>query len=287
MKHFKISSCFNLHCASKENISEYIRAGLDFYKEHGLDSVDFGTTLLDLSTDNWRPAAEQAAMDAKETGISFGMCHLPFIDGGGAKDEAYLALFDKKMHNAIDAAVILGSPYAVVHPTSPTVPLKAFDRKARYDDVVKHLAPYVEHANRVGLEIVVENMRVIPGMRLSHRYCQTPDELCEVADTFGLGVCWDFGHANISGLRQSESLAYVGKRLKVIHINDNTGIDDDHVAPFMGNVDWRDAMHGLALTDYNGPFNFEINTARIPASARPAFANYLTEVAKELISYIE
>ena len=144
-----------------------------------------------------------------------------------------------------------------------------------------------EYAEKVGVNVVIENMRVINGARLSHRYCQQPDELCEIADALGIGVCWDFGHANISGIKQSEGLSYVGKRLKVIHVNDNTGIDDDHVPPFIGNVDWSDAMHGLALAEFDGLFNFELSTSRIPENARPAFAKYLLEAANELMTYIE
>ena len=44
---------------------------------------------------------------------------------------------------------------------------------------------------------------------------------------------------------------------------------------------------GLALTGFDGLINFEISTGRIPASARPAFAQYLISVAHELMTYIE
>jgi sugar phosphate isomerase/epimerase len=102
-----------------------------------------------------------------------------------------------------------------------------------------------------------------------------------------MGICWDFGHANISGVPQSEGLAYVGKRLKVIHVNDNGGIEDEHILPFTGNVDWRDAMHGLALAEYEGLFNFELNLSKVPAGMRKAYTAYVLEAAKELMSYIE
>lgn len=287
MKKLKISSPLNLHCASKENISDYIKAGLEFHRDAGFENADFGMGMLDLLSDGWKRDAENAVKYSEETGVSLDICHLPFIGGGGKKDEEFYRIFDIKMHNAIDAAVILGAKNAVMHPTSPTVPLKSFNRAEAFDAVMAHLAPYVEHANKVGLNVVVENMRVIPAMRLSHRYCQDPDELCDVADALGIGVCWDFGHANISGLKQSESLEYVGKRLKVIHVNDNSGIDDDHVAPFMGNVDWKDAMRGLAIAEYEGVFNFELATGRIPTAARISYAKYLVDVANELMSYIE
>ena len=287
MKKLRVSSAFNLHSASREDLGEYIRAGLRFYKEAGLEAADLGTPLLDLTSDGWRPQVERILADSEEIGIRFEICHLPFIGGGGAKSEDYMKLFNEKMHRAIDAAAMLGVDYAVMHPNATTLPMKKYDRAEQFDSVMRHLTPFADHAAQVGLNVVVENMRVIPGMTLSHRYGQSPDELCDVADALGIGVCWDFGHANISGVKQSEGLAYVGKRLKVIHVNDNAAIDDEHIPPFTGNVDWRDAMHGLALTGFDGLFNFELSTARLPASMRKAFASYMIAAAQELMSYIE
>ncbi len=88
-------------------------------------------------------------------------------------------------------------------------------------------------------------------------------------------------------MKQSEALAHIGKRLKVIHVNDNAAIDDEHLLPFEGNVDWRDAMHGLALAEFDGLFNFELSTGKLTASVRPAFAAYMLAAARVLMSYIE
>ena len=104
---------------------------------------------------------------------------------------------------------------------------------------------------KYGVNIVVENMRPVPKFTPVHRYCQEPEELCRVADKLGIGICWDFGHANLAALRQSKALETVGSRLKMLHVNDNRGIDDDHLPPLFGTVDWRDAMHGLALAGFD------------------------------------
>lgn len=287
MKQLRVSAAFNLHRHSRENLFEYVREGLRFYKQAGFDAIDFGTTFLDLGSDAWKPQVEQILKNSQEMGISFEIGHLPFMGGGGVKDEAYLKLFNEKMHRAIDAAAQMGLRYAVMHPNASTLPLRQYDHDEQYDLVMGHLSPFVEHAAKVGLNVLVENMRVVTNVRYSHRYGQSPEDLCEIADGLGIGVCWDFGHANISGLKQSESLAYIGKRLKVIHVNDNVGIDDEHILPFTGNIDWRDAMHGLALTEFDGLFNFELNTSRVPVSMRDAYASYVLAAARELMSYIE
>ena len=47
MKEFRISSPLNLHYASRDDISEYIRQGLLFHKEMGFDAADLDMELFD------------------------------------------------------------------------------------------------------------------------------------------------------------------------------------------------------------------------------------------------
>ena len=286
MKKLRKSSSLNLHVYSKNDISEYIKKGLEFHKSVGFDAADFPMGLIDFTNDGWQPFIEQAKADSEEIGIKFELCHLPF----GAKvsvSSDKLTAFNEKMHRAIDAAAMLGVDYAVLHPNTSTVHMVKYDAKAEREETLLHLAPFVEHANRVGVNIVVENMRVVHENYPVHRYCQTPEELCDIADALGIGVCWDFGHANISGIKQSEGIAYVGKRLKVLHVNDNFAGEDIHLLPFAGNVDWRDAMHGLALAGFDGLLNFELSVGKVPAALREDFAKYALRISDELIGEID
>ena len=287
MKKMHISTPLNLHAYPRTDISEFIRQGLLFNKQAGFDATDFTVSMLDLTKDDWQAVVERAVTDANEIGVPIEVGHLPFIGKGGTKDPEVQRIFSQKMFRAIDAAKLLGMKYAVMHPNAVTLPMRQYNRREQYDVVMTHLAPFVEYANKVGLQVVVENMRLVHATVVAHRYCQAADELCEVADALGIGICWDFGHANISGLKQSESLAMIGKRLKVIHVNDNFAGDDTHEPPFMGNVDWKDAMHGLALAGFDGVFNFEAGAGGIPPSMRETYAKYLVQAAGELMAMIE
>lgn len=233
--------------------------------------------------DRWQGLVEQAVQDADALGIPFKICHLPFYMN---PERACAEECIQVLRTAVDKAKILGAEYAVVHPNTTTMPVRSFNRAVAYDFVMRHLSPVADYAAKVGVNLAVENMRLVPGIRQSHRYCQDADELCEVADALGVGVCWDFGHANLAGFKQSEALAYIGKRLKVLHVNDNNGADDDHLAPFMGNVNWVDAMHGLALAEFDGVFNYEVSAGRIPEGLRKDFAKYLVDAADQLMEYI-
>lgn len=285
MSKLRISSTLNLYHASQDDISEYIRQSLIFYKKVGFDAADFSMKLLPLDDECWKSIIEKAKQDAMENGIFFEVCHLPF-DAQICQHPERLSMFSEKVHRAIEAAKLLGVKHAVMHPNTTSLPLVEFKRKEQYESVVKHLAPFVEHAEKIGLNIVVENMGLVYGDEEVHRYCGEPDELCEVADALGIGVCWDFGHAHINGLKQSEALAYVGQRLKVLHVNDNLAYGDVHLPPFYGTINWKDAMQGLADVGFEGLFNYEIATQNQPASLQEVFACYLVNAAKEIISYM-
>ena len=288
MENLVISSTFNLCPGNNgEGCTEYVRRGVEFYKAHGFGAAEFGATMLSLSTDEWKNQVEEVIEASEESGVRFATAHLPFLGGGGAKDAEFMAKFDREMYNSIDAMKMLGVDCAVLHPNAPTVVMKDFDRKKAFDSVMAHLAPYAEYAAKVGLSVVVENMRVIHGMRHSHRYCQDPDELCEIADALGIGVCWDFGHANVSGVHQSEAIAYIGDRLKMVHVHDNCAMADEHNMPFTGNVDWQDAMHGLALVSFDGVFDLELSPARFPAPLRKSHARLALETAQYLMTYLK
>lgn len=282
----RISSTTNLHSGYVDDVSDYLRDEIIFQKELGFDAIDFSIyNLLKEHDENYHAIVERALADAKEQDIKFELCHLPFGAKVGVSQSA-LAPFNERMHKMIDVAALLGVDYAVLHPNTSTVRAIAFDKTKEYDAVMSHLAPFVEHAQRVGVNLVVENMRPVPESYMVHRYCQDPDELCTVADALGIGICWDFGHANIAGLKQSEALSYVGHRLKVLHVNDNLGEDDIHLPPFVGNIDWRDAMQGLSIIGFSGLFNYEIATKRIPEEMRESFARYLVDASRTLRSYI-
>lgn len=286
MEKLRVCSGLNLHSYPKDDLSAYLRAGLAFHKENGFDAADISIATFDLSADGWKPQVEQAKAIANEIGICFELCHLPFFFIDPLRNAAAFDAFCAKMHHGIDAAAALGVDFAVLHPSTISLPMKQYDRAAQREFVMRHLSPFAEHAAQAGVSLALENMRIAPSVMATHRYCQEPDELCEVADALGIGVCWDFGHANTVGFKQSEALAYIGKRLKVLHVNDNDGIEDEHLPPFLGTINWRDAMHGLALAEFDGLLNYEVACGKIPAPLRTTYANYLIGSAQILTSYM-
>ena len=266
---------FHTSCA---DVLKNIGEGFSVLAQCGFQGIDFTTMMLKNVQEDRESVYQKVAELAKENGLVFAQSHLPFIpqkDGVPDRDAFY-----QEVCQALDATKALGISYAVMHPNSASVPLATYDKVAEYDNVMNYFAPFVEYANKIGVNMVVENMRSVQKGTPSHRYCSSPDELCDIADACGIGVCWDTGHANITGLCQSEAIAYVGDRLKVIHLNDNVGDDDVHYVPFMGTVDWADVMAGLKTIQFAGAINFEVACWKIPFQARAAMGKYVCETGE-------
>ena len=244
---------------------------LRFLKEQGFDGADLSTYFLDLS--DWRRTYEAVAAAREEAGLPFLGSHLPF----------YGAALDRNMYAAIDLCAALKIPVAVIHPPGLTKPARGFDVKRECEEAYAYLAPYRDYAQGRGLLLAVENMRLAPSVRACRRFCQSAEEVLSLAERLDTAVCWDTGHGNSTGCDQEGELALLGKRLRWVHINDNTGIDDDHLPPFEGNVDFAAVARGLSKAGYTGAFNYEIAASRVPASLRAPLAAYLVAAAKEIL----
>lgn len=278
MKRFLYSSGLVYHANPQKGALAYVQEGMRMLKKIGFDAVDYDTSIGLRKED-----VEAVRNDMLALNLPFRLCHLPFV---AQKNGVPGSAFNQVVFNAIDMAKLLEVDYAVIHPNSATLPLEGYNAQEQYDLVAGYLAPFAEYAHKVGVNIVLENMRTVHQAYPAHRYCANPDELCKVADALGMGICWDTGHAHITGLKQSEALSHIGNRLKMVHLNDNFGGDDIHLAPFMGSADWKDIMEGLSAIGFEGLLNFELSTGRIPASAREAFGKYVIEAAKELETYM-
>ena len=286
MPGLRISSSINLHSGSRENPVEYFAQGLAFLRDMGFDAADMPSFFFNALGDEPEKGISRIHQAAQENGIRVELCHLPF----GLKPDATqeeTELFNASVHRAIDAAVLLGVDHAVIHPHVPIYPIDEFNEKENHETVMRHLTPFAEHAAKAGLSMVLENMRNVRGPENIRRYCSTPEELCAVADALGLGICWDFGHAHLRDVKPSDWLRYMGKRIKMLHVHDNYPYHDAHLAPFMGKIDWQDAMQGLKAIGYQGLFNYEVAAYRIPAPAREDFARLLVKTAKVLLDMME
>jgi sugar phosphate isomerase/epimerase len=152
------------------------------------------------------------------------LVHAPFFDLNlGARDPRVAALTVERVMWSLDAAVVLGSPQVVVHPGYTFLDLSdGLDGwLVRAGDNLKHLA---READQRKLRLVFENI-----------WDKEPATLLALAakagDPDNLGFCFDAGHFNLfSEVPMRSWLQALGNRIWEVHLHDNYGETDDHIA---------------------------------------------------------
>jgi sugar phosphate isomerase/epimerase len=274
-----ISFIDSMHICSKIGYQVMDINFCDAVKEH-----------CEVFSDNWRDEVEKIAEEAEILGIEFSQCHLPFYNVIDSKFENR-ELYEKMISRCIEASGRLGVKWAILHAGTAIWDNRSI--KVAKEKNIEYFKPQLETAAKHNLGIAIENMAdfLVEGLP-RRRYTANVEELCDLVDSLesdNVGICWDFGHANLIGCDQVKSLKYVGNRLKATHVADNLGIYDDHIAPFHGNIDWISIMKVLKEINYTGDFTYEIHNAtmRMPDALRQAALEYTFEIGKYLLSIAE
>ena len=206
--------------------------------------------------DRWLDEVEDAGREAARLGMDFVQAHSPNynpLDPRADHDTGMLATL-----RSIEACGRLGIPNIVVHP-GIAADLDYPDGRDEYfrRNLVffQSLFPAMETWN---VNVLVENSAE---RNMGGRYfLMTGEEMRAFADLAGhplLHCNWDTGHANMRGTDQKAEIVAMGDHLRGLHVQDNFGTFDEHMAPFMGTLDIDAVMQGLVAIGYKGYFTFE------------------------------
>jgi sugar phosphate isomerase/epimerase len=167
--------------------------------------------------------------------------HGPFYDlVPGAIDKAMLAATRKRLGQAFDLISIF-QPLSIVCHTG-------YDKKRYRDAETQWLENAFETWSSLlagikgtGTQLVIENV-----------YEKTPEMLLRLLNALGgdsVGLCFDTGHMNaFSTTSMGDWLEATRPWIRQLHIHDNTGGWDDHLAIGKGNVDFEYLFAHLAET---------------------------------------
>jgi len=114
------------------------------------------------------------------------------------------------------------------------------------------------------------------------------DAICRLIeddlDGVDVGVCLDYGHANLMG-DLGEGIETVGGHLWTTHVHDNDGTRDEHTVPFTGRIDWDAAMMETQKIGYDGMMMFEVADSGDRADVLRRTARARTELERMLVTY--
>ncbi len=243
-----------------------------------------------MRDDDWECYVDEIGELGARLGVKFTQSHLPYYDIFGIADDAQSRRMEEWIRRSLVASARLGVCWAVTHPG--TVYQAGQDMAVSLRENLNYYAPHVETAIKYGVGIALENdfeYRTRPYQRI---YCASVEELCGLVDAFhssAVGVCYDFGHANLTGGFHRQNLNRIGSRLKAVHVQDNHGMSDEHLMPFFGNIDWKEAMAGLAEIGYAGELTYEIQEfgRNVPNELKRHVVELSLIVGKHLIALYE
>lgn len=229
-----------------EEIDAFARLGFDYLELTMDPPMAHHRILSTMSADIVR------ALNANDMGL---ICHLPtFLTTADLTDRLRQASL-AEMQDSLNIAAKLGAAKVVLHPSMAsgmgahvlqTVKTYAFD----------FLAGMVTAAGQLGITICLENM--FPRNRLGVE----PDDFEEIFTQFpALQLTLDTGHANIDdrrGRRLKGLVDRFGDRIGHLHVSDNSGRLDDHLAVGQGTVKFEGLVKRLKARGYDDTITLEV-----------------------------
>ncbi len=143
------------------------------------------------------------------------------------------------IHHAADLTDRVTVHPGFVSPVGKLVPEKVWEMQKTA------LVEIGKYAEDHGILACVENM-----ISIKDFLCRYPEEILGLTEGIpGIGITLDVGHANTNGLVDA-FLKYI-KEVNHLHIHDNHGQSDEHLALGDGAIDWK-KVGSVIARDYSG-----------------------------------
>lgn len=256
------------------------RGAVKLFAETGFDEMDFSfhdwPDSDPLLSENWMKEAQEIKSAMEEFGLGCSQCHAPCDQDGlkpfDASDPAWL-----RTVRSIRFAAILGADHITLHslyiPTVP--PEKEWELNRSF---FQSFEPICEET---GVRIAIENLPV--------QVTDTPEQISRMLaelDSKWYGALLDTGHGMISGITPEDYLRRLTPGSLIgIHVQDMHGKKDEHLIPWMGEIDWNAFTKALSETGYTGPMALEVVhfMEHVPKSLLKPSHEFAAKAGRELI----
>ena len=200
---------------------------------------------------------------AKKHGIDNYQAHAPFPSLVYPPDSEINARMIEVLKNMLRGCDKMDCRNLIIHPFFLGYD-KQLGAKEEWDINIESYSKLIPVAKEYGVTICLENM--FTGRRgkmyaacCSDMYetCRYIDELNALAGAKVFGFCLDTGHMLLCALDPYKTVTQLGERISAFHIHDNDGKDDQHLAPYMGVLDWDRFIAGVRAIGYDKTLSFE------------------------------
>ncbi len=279
----------------KIGISDSRKWGNDHYsklKSFGFDCYDFNMANTNVEPyiydekDFYQYLTNEKKL-ADEAGITIWQVHGPWRYPPLDETIENRAERLEKMKRSIRGTAILGAKYWVVHPIMPfgtkdVLTNNILETRELNLEFMNKLLPI---AKQEGITVCLENM---PMVDFSIASPTAIVELIEEINDQSFAMCLDTGHANIckDWHTPAEAIMEYGKFIKALHVHDNKGTRDEHLAPFNGTIDWQAFSAALHKSDFDGVLSLECApSSNLPDDILEDMYSIYYKIAKAILNH--
>ena len=258
-------------------------------KSFGFDYFDFGLENTNVEPyiynekDFYQDLSNEKKL-ADEAGMTIWQVHGPWryppLDGT-TEDRAERL---EKMKRSICGAAILGAKYWVVHPIMPygTKDILTHNATETIELNLEFMDKLLPTAKQEGITICLENM---PMVDFSIASPTAIVEIVKEINDSSFAMCLDTGHANLcrDWHTPAEAIREYGTIIKALHVHDNRGKHDEHLAPFHGTIDWKAFSVALHDTGFDGVLSLEcVPNSNLPNDILESMYSIYYKIAKSI-----
>jgi len=252
-----------------------LKDGLEILANAGFEAIDYSLTqssmdweealFLDASSPSFAEYFRKTAKIVRDSGLEMYQCHAPYASVT-ISDPDFYAHLQKQIIRSIYAAGYMECPNIVAHPVLHKDFCNGQNKALARQTTIEHFSAMVPALRETGVTMCIENLLFWPSEDhpLMRNACSEGEELRYIIDTLNdmhgplFAACVDTGHAIAVRQDPAEMLKILGHRTRVLHLQDNLGVWDDHLIPSMGIIDWKSVAIALGEIGYKGTFNFEV-----------------------------
>ena len=274
---------------------------LDAAKRAGADAVDLDLTCQDLRRQNSVYAQGEDAVRAyyrevgeyaKSIGIVISQTHgrMEGLRSDAHEDDVLL----RNIRLDCIATAAVGAPVCVLHTTTTIFMGPDADPEEMFHLNRALFSRAIPFAKSLGIKLATETFGDAVGFGCvdffgdlnnflrGYREVKSDPEL---ADNFT--VCIDTGHCNkarpFGNPSAGNVIRAVGKDIRVLHLNDNDGLTDQHKMPLSGSIDWEDVLDALEEVGYQGVYSMEIKLAFYGPEVAEQYAALAVSVMRNML----
>lgn len=232
-------------------------------RKAGFDYAEVALLETGRSMEEWKEAVASYVNGAKSAGLELWTLHLPYgwetdvtmegIKGAvddSAGEDGKSASWVRILKPLIDQGCELGFRVFVLHASFEPIP--DGEREQRLQNGNKNIRKLAEYVNHLGCELAIE---CLPRTCIGN----SGEECMRLVENTTAKICMDINH--LFHEKPKEFIEKLGEKIITTHISDNDGVDERHLIPGRGIIDFPEAIRALDKVNPDIPFTFEIRNA--------------------------